>query len=164
MKAAVLIPIYEEAGTLRVIMTKRPDDMRKHPGDVVFPGGMIDPGDDGPVAAAVREAEEEVGLPRGNVIEVLGGLDPAQTPTVMRIVPVVARIERPDRLVPEPGEVAAILEPSIDELLDDERWESRAWGIGRRMWFYAFPDAVLWGATAYMVQELLDYFRHHEGA
>ena len=159
MRAAVLVPIYEQHGVLHLILTKRPDDMRKHPGDVVFPGGMIDPEDDGPVGTALREAEEEVALPRGNVLEILGGLPMAETPSVMRIVPVVARVSRPAELVPEPGEVAAILEPAIDELLDEAAWQSRWWGPGRRMWFYEFPDAVLWGATAYMVRDLLEYFR-----
>lgn len=160
MRAAVLVPIYERDGRLHLIMTRRPDDMRNHPGDVVFPGGMIDPGDDGPVATAIREAHEEVGLPPENVLEILGGLTPVHTRSVtMRIVPVVARVERPENLIPQPEEVAAILEPAIDELLDDHRWQSRFWGPGRRMWFYEFPDGVLWGATAFMVRELLDHVR-----
>ena len=160
MRAAVLVPIYEEAGTLRLIMTRRPDDMRNHPGDVVFPGGMIEIGDDGPVATAVREAYEEVGLPPENVVAILGGLAPVHTRSVtMRIVPVVARIVRPEHLVAQPEEVAAILEPSIDDLLDERSWQSRFWGPGRRMWFYEFPDGVLWGATALMVRDLLDRFR-----
>jgi 8-oxo-dGTP pyrophosphatase MutT (NUDIX family) len=159
VKAAVLIPLYEDGDGLRVIMTQRPEDMRSHPGDVVFPGGMIEPGDADPVACAMREAAEEVGLPPGNVLEILGGLSPVHTRSVtMKIVPVVARIERPAELVPQPGEVAAILEPSIDELLDDDAWRTTRWG-DRTMWFYEFPDAVLWGATAFMVRELLEYFR-----
>lgn len=160
MRAAVLVPVYERAGRLHLIMTRRPDDMRNHPGDVVFPGGMIDAGDEGPVATAIREAHEEVGLPPGNVRQILGGLSAVHTRSVtMRIVPVVARVDRPERLVPQPEEVAAILEPAIDDLLDDRAWQSRFWGPGRRMWFYEFPDGVLWGATAFMVRELLDHVR-----
>ena len=159
VRAAVLVPIYEEDGRLRVIMTQRPEDMRSHPGDVVFPGGMIEPGDTDPIACAIREASEEVGLPARNVVEILGGLSPVHTRSVtMKIVPVVARVERPAELVPQPGEVAAIFEPSIDELLDDDAWRTTDWG-GRTMWFYEFPDAVLWGATAFMVRDLLGYFR-----
>jgi 8-oxo-dGTP pyrophosphatase MutT (NUDIX family) len=158
MKAAVLVPFYESDGTLRLIMTKRPDDMRTHPGDVVFPGGMIDPGDDGPVGAALREAHEEVALPPENV-DVLGGLDPVHTRSAeMLIIPVVARVQRPDRLVPEPGEVDAIIEPTIDELLDDGHWVTQDWA-GNTMWFYEFPEGILWGATAFMVRQLLEYFR-----
>lgn len=164
MKAAVLVPIYEADGVLHLIMTRRPMDMRSHPGDVVFPGGMIDAADEGPVDTALREAEEEVGLRRSDVVDVLGGLTPVHTRSVtMRIVPVVARVRRPTTFVAQPEEVAAILEPSIDELLDDDRWETRFWGPGRRMWFYPFSEGVLWGATAMMVRDLLGYFRRDEG-
>jgi 8-oxo-dGTP pyrophosphatase MutT (NUDIX family) len=159
MKAAVLVPLYHDGDRLRLIMTQRPKDMRSHPGDVVFPGGMIEPDDDGPVACALREAKEEVGLPPENVVEILGGLTPVHTRSVtMKIVPVVARVDRPARLVPQPEEVAAVLEPAIDDLLDDTAWRTTEWG-DRTMWFFEFPDAVLWGATAFMVRELLGYFR-----
>ncbi|MEX0827053.1 MAG: CoA pyrophosphatase [Acidimicrobiia bacterium] len=158
IRAAVLIPFYEQDGVLRLIMTRRPDTMRSHPGDVVFPGGMIEPTDDGPVHTAVREAWEEVGLPPEGV-EVLGGLDPVHTRSVtMQISPVVARVQRPAQLVPEPGEVAAIIEPSIDQLLADGDWRRSVWG-GRNMWFYEFPEGVLWGATAFIVRGLLERFR-----
>jgi 8-oxo-dGTP pyrophosphatase MutT (NUDIX family) len=158
MRAAVLVPFYESEGTLRLIMTKRPDDMRTHPGDVVFPGGMIEPGDDGPIDTALREAHEEVALPPENV-EVLGGLDPVHTRSVeMQIVPVVARVQRPAQLVPQPDEVEAIIEPTIDQLLDDGHWVTQDWA-GRTMWFYEFPEGILWGATAFMVRQLLEYFR-----
>lgn len=159
MKAAVLVPLYEDDGRLRVVLTRRPDHMPTHPGDVVFPGGRVDPGDDGPVDTALREACEEIGLPRDNVLEVLGGLAPTHTRSVeMLIVPVVARIERPAEFVPEPAEVEAIIEPTIGELLDDARWRTSEWS-GRTMWFYEFAEGTLWGATALMVRELLGYFR-----
>ena len=160
MKAAVLVPIYESGGALRLIMTRRPDDMRSHPGDVVFPGGMIDPGDGGPVDTAMREATEEVGLERADVVAILGGLAPVHTRSVtMQIVPVVARVRRPAQFVIQAEEVSAILEPAVDDLLDDTRWQTRFWGPDRRMWFYEFPEGVLWGATAVMVRDLLGYFR-----
>jgi len=162
MKAAVLVPIYETDGRLHLIMTRRPDDMRSHPGDVVFPGGMIDPADGGPVDTAVREADEEVGLARSDILEVLGALAAVHTRSVtMRIVPVVARVRRPAQFTMQAEEVAAIIEPAIDDLLDDERWQTRFWGPGRRMWFYEFPEGVLWGATAVMVRDLLGYFRRY---
>jgi 8-oxo-dGTP pyrophosphatase MutT (NUDIX family) len=158
MRAAVLVPVYEEGGRLRLVLTRRPDDMRTHAGDVVFPGGMIDADDDGPVDTALREAWEEVGIPRDHV-EVLGGLPPATTRSEeMIIVPVVGRVRRPRALVPEPGEVEAIIEPTVDDLLDDSSWRTERWG-GHLLWFYEFPEGVLWGATARMVRELLSYFR-----
>jgi 8-oxo-dGTP pyrophosphatase MutT (NUDIX family) len=158
LRAAVLVPLYEDREGLRVVLTRRPDDMRTHAGDVVFPGGMIDPGDDGPVAAALREAWEEVAIPPSNV-HVLGGLTPLTTRSMeMWISPVVARIRRPAELIPEPGEVDAILEPTIDDLLDEDRWMSEVWE-GHTLWFREFPEGTLWGATARMVRELLGYFR-----
>ena len=160
MKAAVLVPLYEDNGSLRVVLTRRPDHMPTHPGDVVFPGGRVDPGDDGPIDTALREACEEIGLPRDNVREILGGLRPTHTRSAeMLIVPVVARIERPDRFEPEPAEVEAIIEPTIDELLPDANWRSSEWAAGRTMWFYEFPEGILWGATAFMMRELLSYLR-----
>ncbi len=158
MRAAVLVPLYEEDGLLRLVLTRRPEDMRTHAGDVVFPGGMIDPADGGPVDTAIRETWEEVGIPPDHV-EVLGGLPPATTRSEeMLIVPVVARVRRPGVLVPEPGEVEAIIEPAVDALLDDASWRTETWG-GHRLWFYEFPEGTLWGATARIVRELLGYFR-----
>ena len=160
VKAAVLVPLYEDEGRLRVVLTRRPDHMPTHPGDVVFPGGMMEPSDEGPVDTAMREAYEEIGLPRDNVVEILGGLQPTHTRSAeMVIVPVVARIERPAEFVPQPAEVEAIIEPAIDELLPDANWRTSEWAAGRTMWFYEFPEGILWGATAFMVRELLSYFR-----
>lgn len=153
--AAVLIPLYLDAsGSVRVIMTKRPDDMRTHPGDVVFPGGRLEPGETA-VDAAIREAYEEVALPPG-AVEVVGGLPPLTTrdPNNL-IVPVVAKVQRPEVLIPQPGEVDVIIEPTIDELADETRWQISEW-FGYNLWFYEFPEGTLWGATAFMVRELLD--------
>jgi len=159
MRAAVLAPLYEDAaGEVRVVLTVRPEHMNTHAGDVVFPGGMIEDQDDGPVATAVREAWEEVGIP-SSAVTVLGGLEPVAPgrPSTI-IVPVVARIERPDELVAQDEEVAAILEPTLAELADETRWESRDFH-GHQLWFFEFPEATLWGATAFMVRELLGYLR-----
>jgi 8-oxo-dGTP pyrophosphatase MutT (NUDIX family) len=158
IRAAVLVPLYEDGEDLRVVLTRRPDGMRTHAGDVVFPGGMIDPDDDGPVSAAIREAWEEIGIPPG-AVEVIGGLPPVTTRSQeMLIVPVVARIERPAEFRLEPFEVDAVMEPTITELLDDDAWTTQEWH-GRTLWFYEFPEGTLWGATAFMVRTLLDFFR-----
>jgi 8-oxo-dGTP pyrophosphatase MutT (NUDIX family) len=132
--------------------------MRTHAGDVVFPGGMIDADDEGPVGTALREAWEEIGLPPENV-EVIGGLQPGTTRSrEMLIVPVVARVRRPVELTPEPGEVEAIIEPLVDDLLDDAGWHTETWS-GHTLWFYEFGEGILWGATARMVRDLLEWFR-----
>jgi len=156
--AAVLVPLYLDVNeSVRVIMTKRPDNMRTHPGDVVFPGGRLEDGESA-TDAAIREACEEVALPRDS-IHVIGGLSPITTrdPNNL-IVPVVAKVQRPDVLVPQPEEVELILEPTLDELLDESRWRVSEW-FGHNLWFFDFPEATLWGATAFMVRELLDVLR-----
>lgn len=158
MRAAVLVPLYEDGGDLRLILTRRGGHMATHPGDVVFPGGMIEPGDGGPEDAARREAWEEIGLPP-EAVEVLGGLEPTSTrSTEMLIVPVVARVIRPARFVPAPREVEAILEPRLVDLLDETSWRQEEWS-GYTVWFRPFPEGMLWGATARMVRSLLAYFR-----
>lgn len=159
MRAAVLAPLYEDAaGDVRVILTVRPDHMNTHAGDVVFPGGMIEDQDSGPIDTAVREAWEEVGIPRDSV-EVLGGLEPVAPgrPGTI-IVPVVARIDRPAELTLQVEEVAAVLEPTLAELADESKWEERDFH-SHPLWFYEFPEATLWGATAFMVRDLLGYLR-----
>lgn len=159
MQAAVLVPLYEDGdGDVRLVLTKRHDWMRTHAGDVVFPGGKIDEEDDGPVAAALREAWEEVRIP-SDAVEVIGGLGTVQPgPLGLLVVPVVARIQRPDELHPQPEEVDLIIEPTLTELLDDSMWQQRPLH-GRELWFYEFAEGTLWGATAFMVRELLGYLR-----
>ena len=160
-RAAVLVPLYEDdAGDIRVILTKRPDWMRTHPGDVVFPGGRIEPGES-VVDTAIREAEEEIGLD-GAAVSVLGGIGSMTTRDPRNvIVPVVARVQRPDLFSLEPSEVEAVIEPRIIDLLDDDGWRTTRW-LGRVMWFYDFPEGVMWGATAFMMRRLLDVVRGGE--
>ena len=156
---AVLVPLYvDEHGDVRIVLTKRPDDMPTHPGDVVFPGGHREDGEE-PITTALREAEEEIALPRENVVEIFGGLTPVTTRDKSRpIVPVVARIDRPDELTPDLREVAAIIEPTLDDLLDEAKWVERDW-FGHKLWFFEFDEGILWGATAFMMRELLAHLR-----
>jgi 8-oxo-dGTP pyrophosphatase MutT (NUDIX family) len=156
MRAAVLVPLYEDGDDLRLILTRRHEHLPTHAGDVVFPGGMIEAGET-PEETARREAWEEVGLPPDHV-EVIGGLEPVTTRAPeMLIVPVVARVRRPARLVPSPNEVEVIIEPRLSELLDEYSWRHEVWA-GHTLWFHPFPEGMLWGATARMVRALLAYF------
>ena len=157
-RAAILVPLYEDPhGDVRVVLTKRPDTMRTHAGDVVFPGGRIEQGESAE-QAAVREAWEEVAIPP-DVVRVIGGLDPVTTRSrEMMIVPVVARIDRPRELRADPAEVETIIEPTLDDLLDESAWHSSDW-FGHRMWFYEFAEGTMWGATAFMMRDLLTYLR-----
>lgn len=154
--AAVLIALYDSGdGLTRLVLTKRPDTMPTHAGHIAFPGGRPDPGDDGPVSTALREAQEEVGIPPGNV-DVVGYLPPIHTVEYrLMVVPVVGRLPAPPDLIPSPREVVRIYEPSLDELAEQELWRSEDWN-GHRVWFYDLEGDVLWGATAMMVRRLLN--------
>jgi len=157
-RAAVLVPVYRDTDSqVRVILTRRPDHMRTHPGDVVFPGGRFEEGE-GPEQTAKREACEEIGLPEDGV-EIIGGLSPVTTRDPGNlIVPVVAKVRRPDRFVLQEEEVAAVIEPTVLDLLDEDRWRTSDW-FGRTLWFYEFDEGILWGATAFMMREFLRILR-----
>lgn len=153
--AAVLVPIVDrpEPG---VILTVRTDTVRRHPGQIAFPGGRIDPGDGGPVAAALREAEEEIGLGRSDV-EVIGIADSYRTITGYEVTPVVA-VVRPDlEFVPQPSEVAAIFEAPLYYLLEPAHQIVRTimWQ-GRERCYYEidWEGRRIWGATAAMIVNL----------
>lgn len=157
-KAAVLVPLYRDHdGHLRVILTKRPDHMRTHPGDVVFPGGRLEDGES-PEETAKREACEEIGLPEDGV-SVIGGLTPLTTRDPGNlIVPVVAKVERPSDFVLQAEEVEAVIEPRVIDLLDEGQWRTSDW-YGHTLWFYEFDEGTMWGATAYMMREFLAVIR-----
>ena len=157
-KSAVLVPLYrDENQQVRVILTKRPDHMRTHPGDVVFPGGRLEEGET-PEETAKREACEEIGLPPDGV-EIVGGLSPTTTRNRRNlIVPVVAKVRRPAEYVLQEEEVAAVIEPTMVDLLDDTRWRTGNW-FGKKLWFFDFDEGTMWGATAFMMREFLRVLR-----
>ena len=157
--AAVLVPLLGEHET-RVILTRRHDGLRNHGGQVSFPGGRIDPGDDGPVAAALREAEEEIGLPRCDA-RVLGYLDPLATVSGFRVLPVVARVPAGFEARPRPGEVAEVFSLPLSWLMDPRNLDRIAMHFGgrdRHVFEYQRHDAApgqrVWGATASILYNL----------
>ncbi|MEM7523674.1 MAG: CoA pyrophosphatase [Pseudomonadota bacterium] len=156
--AAVLCGVVQRTEGLHVILTQRPMTMREHPGQVAFPGGKIDEGDDGPIAAALREAEEEIGLPHA-AAEVLGRIDPYVTGTGFQVEPVVAMVDPTFDPTPDPREVADVFEAPLDFLMNPANLQRRHgdWG-GRRRAYYAIPwsDRNIWGATAGMLKSLSD--------
>ena len=155
MPAAVLVAVVDRASPT-VILTERPATMRKHAGQISFPGGRIDPGDDGPVAAALREAEEEIALPRDRV-EVIGTADLYRTITGFEVTPVVGVVPPDLPLAPQPGEVAAMFEAPLYYLLDPRHQQVRSveWQ-GRERCYYEieWEDRRIWGATAAMIVNL----------
>ncbi len=154
MFAAVLVPIFEREGALRLLLTKRPMHMPTHKGDLAFPGGKPNHGDGGPVGTALREAEEEVGIDPGTV-RILGHLEPIHTVEYQRyVIPIVGLVEPSPVLSPDPGEVELVLEPVLEELADPDTWFYQSWS-GHHVWFREIGDEVLWGATAMMTRRLL---------
>jgi 8-oxo-dGTP pyrophosphatase MutT (NUDIX family) len=155
MPAAVLVAVVDRREPT-VILTERPKTMRRHPGQISFPGGRIDPDDDGPIAAALREAEEEIGLPRDRV-EVIGTADRYRTITGFEIIPVVGVVPPDLPLSPHPGEVADMFEAPLHFLLDPRRQIVRtvAWqGRNRTYYEIEWEGRRIWGATAAMIVNL----------
>ncbi|MCU0270002.1 MAG: CoA pyrophosphatase, partial [Acidimicrobiales bacterium] len=155
--AAVLAPLYEEQGRVWVVLTRRAQHLRSHRGEVSFPGGGQDPGED-LRQTALREAFEETGLAPGDV-EIIGELD--HLATVMSrsfIVPFVGVLPgRPD-LTPNPAEVEAILHVPLDELLSEEVFREERWGLPpltRPLYFFEIVGDTIWGATGAMLRNLL---------
>jgi 8-oxo-dGTP pyrophosphatase MutT (NUDIX family) len=156
-EAAVLVPLFAVDGDLHAVFTKRRDDLRRHPGEVSFPGGRRDPGDADLLATALREAHEEVGLPP-EAVDVIGALQP--TPTIATgyaVYPFVGRIGAGFAWKPSETEVAEVIELSLPAL--------RA-GYGRRRIIrrglpiradtFLVGDHLIWGATARILADLFD--------
>ena len=156
-KAGVLVPLYEHDGALHAVFTRRHSDLRSHAGEISFPGGRRDKGDADLLSTALREAEEEIGLPR-DAVEVLGALGP--TPTVATnfgVYPFVGLIA--------PGREWTLSPREVDEVLELRLGDLRAASTKRRLLHRGIPfrsvvydvsdEAVIWGATARIVGDLL---------
>ncbi|MCY4626975.1 MAG: CoA pyrophosphatase [Acidobacteria bacterium] len=164
--AAVLVPLVEREGGYSLVLTRRAADLRRQPGDIAFPGGMVDPGDPSEVAAALREGREEIGLDPGGVL-VLGQLDDRVTVQRFRLVPFVALI--PSSAVLRAGpEVDEIFEVPLRTLLhpdcettEVQRSRKLPGGtdvVSRVVFRYRYRDRDfdIWGLTARIIRDLLD--------
>jgi 8-oxo-dGTP pyrophosphatase MutT (NUDIX family) len=158
--AAVLVPVFRDRGAdLRIVVIRR-TERGAHGGQLAFPGGNVEPGDATPFATALREAEEEIGLPPGRVTR-LADLPVLETrSTGYRIAPFLARIAHPGTWRPAADEVAEILEPRVADLLHPEaRGEAmERWGGDpepRRIEFIRVGPYRLWGATHRILDPLL---------
>lgn len=146
--AAVLMAVVDRPEPT-VLLTQRPNNMRDHPGQVAFPGGKLDPGEDS-VTAALREAEEELALPR-DVVRVIGTSDLYETGTGFTVTPVMAVIPPDLPLVPSPSEVAAWFEAPLAMLLEPASWSEQEifWkGRMRRYFELEYDGFRIWGVTA----------------
>lgn len=157
-EAAVLIPLYERAGQPQLLFIKRTERVGLHKGEIGFPGGRIEPDDASPLAAALREAHEELGIPPATVTP-LGALPPVSTVvTSMLIHPFVGRLPGPPDLVPDPFEVAETIEVPLAVLLDPATYREEDWllrGVRRRVFLYRHGPHDIWGATGRIVQHFL---------
>jgi 8-oxo-dGTP pyrophosphatase MutT (NUDIX family) len=151
--AAVLVALVPRVHGTTVLLTRRTDTLAKHAGQVSFPGGRIDPGDADATGAALREAREEIALDPA-WIEPLGFLDPYDTITGFRVLPLVARLAPDYFAVPNPVEVADAFEVPIAPLLagrEIERVAAEFYGRRRHYWEYRQGPHRIWGATAAML-------------
>jgi 8-oxo-dGTP pyrophosphatase MutT (NUDIX family) len=155
--AAVLVPVVMRDEPA-LLLTERATSLRQHSGQIAFPGGRVDREDVSPLAAACREALEEIGLERGS-IRPLGYLDAYLSTTNYLVMPVVAAVEPGYRLVLNPDEVAGTFEVPLNFLMDaaNHQIQSREWK-GRERRFYAMPfgDHYIWGVTAGIIRNLYE--------
>jgi 8-oxo-dGTP pyrophosphatase MutT (NUDIX family) len=157
--AAVLVPIVDYPSGLSVIFTKRTSHLKAHSGQVSFPGGRAEPDDPTPEFTALREAQEEIGLPIDRV-EVLARLPEYRTRTGFRVTPVVGLLTPPLALTPDPREVEEVFEVPLAFLLDPGNHQRETRELqGRTLAYYVmrYGSRTIWGATAGM---LVNLYRH----
>ena len=152
----MLVPVVFRPEGPNLILTQRAANLRDHSGQVALPGGKIDPSDPTPAAAALREAEEEIGL-HPTAVQLVGYIDPYLSGTGFLVTPVIGLVAPEATYRPNPAEVADVFEVPLPVLMDRERYRlrSRDWQ-GRTRWFYAltFGERLIWGVTAGILNNL----------
>lgn len=160
-EAAVLVPIVNRFGRAHLLLTQRTAHLDDHAGQISFPGGRVEAGDASREETALRETEEEIGLPRA-AVTLLGRLPNYEIPSGFRIAPVVGWIEPPLALKPDPFEVAEIFEAPLAHFLEPEHYQRREFRFrGRHRHYLAIPfeGRYIWGATAGMLYDLCRMLR-----
>lgn len=165
--SAVLVPVFDEGGEARVVLTRRAAHLRTHTGEVSFPGGRLEPGET-PESGARREACEEVGLDP-DAVSTVGRLSPLATfASGSRITPVVGLLPGRPRLQANPAEVEHVFDVALADLCAEGIFREEWWNVAGRpvtpvtdpdgwfpVWFFELPHDTVWGATARMLVELL---------
>lgn len=160
--SAVLLPLVERSSDLRLLLTRRTEHLRDHPGQISFPGGRIEQGDAGPLDAALREAREEIGIPP-EAVELAGYLPAQPVITGFAILPVVGFVPNDIAWRPDPFEVAEIIEVPLDFLLDpaSARRATRRVppGIDIATVEFHYAGHRIWGATSNIINSLISHLR-----
>ncbi len=153
ISAAVLVPIVLHPDEMTILLTRRTDHLKDHPGQIGFPGGRVEPGDDGPMQTALREAHEEIGLSEDQV-QVIGYLEPHAVVTGFAVTPIVGFIEPAIDRKLDKFEVAEAFEVPLAFFLDDanlRRSVRRYREVEVPLFEYQYEDRRIWGATAQMI-------------
>ena len=156
-RAGVLVPLILDGGTLDLLFTKRTEQVETHKGQISFPGGAVDRTDRDIVHTAVREAEEELGIPE-TAVQLLGLLESLSTPTGFVITPVVGVLRGLPSLCPNSHEVAEVFTVPLEFFRDERNARREIWmveGREQEVWFYTWGGHVIWGATAIILRSLL---------
>jgi 8-oxo-dGTP pyrophosphatase MutT (NUDIX family) len=156
--AAVLVPLVERDTGLTVLLTRRTDHLRDHPGQISFPGGRLDPGDAGPLEAALRETTEELGI-AACIIEVAGYLPPHAVVTGFVVTPIVGFLPATFDLRPDSFEVADVFEVPLDFLLNPVNaipGRRRVQDLELPVWEYIYERHRIWGATAHILKSFVN--------
>jgi 8-oxo-dGTP pyrophosphatase MutT (NUDIX family) len=157
ISAAVLVPIVLHPDEMTVLLTRRTDHLKDHPGQIGFPGGRVELADQGPMQTALREAQEEIGLSPDRV-RVIGYLEPHAVVTGFAVTPIVGFIEPVHDHVLDEFEVAEVFEVPLAFFLDDanlRRSVRRYRDVEVPLFEYQYGDRRIWGATAAMIQNLI---------
>ena len=164
--AAVLMPIVERVNGMQVILTRRSSHLKHHPGQIAFAGGKVDASDDSIQAAALREADEEIGL-KSEMVQVLGTLPQHETVSAFQVTPFVGVVSPSFRPRPEAGEVDEIFEVPLNLFLNAQNFQihPRVWqGIERRYFAVPYGPYYTWGATARILRMFCDVIGGHDEA
>jgi len=158
-ESAVLVPLFIRGAQPYALFTRRPANLRQHGGQISFPGGTRDPEDSTPLHTALRETQEELGIPPAK-IDILGMLDEVPTSTQFRIVPFVGAIPPDFKYVASPEEIAEVIEVPLAHLLNPAAHRAERRGVleaAQEVYFYDYGPNVIWGATARILRNLLQH-------